>query len=272
MTMAHSLEARFLRLVDILFARWPQVRPPAHRLEDAKIIAHRGIHDNRRIPENTLAAFECAAEAGIWGVELDVRWTKDEAPVVCHDPDLERVFGIRRQVHTMRLEELRRRCPLIPSLTEVVTAFGGRLHLMIELKQPRAAAPAYPHQRLAQCLAPLKPVHDYHLMALSPELLEANSWGPEVCLLIARLELSKFSRVAIERGYAGFCGHYALVRRRLLTRHKLQGQRVGTGFIASRACLYRELNRGVAWLFSNHAAAMQRLCREALNSGPPKKR
>jgi glycerophosphoryl diester phosphodiesterase len=263
-----SLENRLLWFLDILFARWPQVRPPDRRLETAKIIAHRGIHDNVRTQENTLAAFQRCAEVGIWGVELDVRWTKDGEAVVCHDPDLVRVFGIREQVHTLSFDQLRRRCPPVPSLTEVATAFGGQLHLMIELKQPPVSAPPYPLHHLVRCLAALKPVADFHLMAQIPALLEANPWGPSICLPIARLAAGRFSRMALERGYAGLSGHYTLVRRSHLRRHHRRGQQVGTGFIASRACLYRELNRGVGWLFSNHAEAMQKICLERRSARP----
>jgi glycerophosphoryl diester phosphodiesterase len=212
--------------------------------------------------ENTMAAFERAATAGIWGVELDLRWTRDGEAVVCHDPDLQRVFGIPAAVHRLSFPELRRCCPQVPRLAEVMTAFDRRLHLMIELKQvPGGPSGRYPYRLLAERLESLRPVQDYHLMALTPELLEGIDWAPQACLPIARLEVNAFSRAAIERGYAGCCGHYALLRRRHLDRHHRWGQRIGTGFIASRACLYREVNRGVAWLFSNHAEALQRICR-----------
>ena len=38
-----------------------------------------------------------------------------------------------------------------------------------------------------------------------------------------------------------------------------QEEAVATGFVKSRNCLYREMNRGMAWIFSNDAVAMQRL-------------
>jgi glycerophosphoryl diester phosphodiesterase len=180
--------------------------------------------------------------------------------VVCHDPDLERVFGIPAAVNHLRYAELRRCCPQVPRLVEVVAAFGRRLHLMIELKQAPGFSGPYPYRSLAKRLEPLCAVRDYHLMALIPELLAGIDWAPQACLPIARLAVNRFSRVAIERGYAGFCGHYALLRHRHLDRHHRRGQQIGTGFIASRACLYREVNRGVAWLFSNHAGALQRIC------------
>jgi glycerophosphoryl diester phosphodiesterase len=49
----------------------------------SQIFAHRGLHTVER--ENTVAAFLEAKAAGVHGVELDVRRTKDGALVVHHD-------------------------------------------------------------------------------------------------------------------------------------------------------------------------------------------
>lgn len=56
------------------------------------IIGHRGA--SAWAPENTLAAFRLALEAGADGIELDVRLAKDGVPVVIHDADLRRT-GLR---------------------------------------------------------------------------------------------------------------------------------------------------------------------------------
>lgn len=260
MTISFSFEDRILRLLDGVFARLPQARPDAERLRTTKIVAHRGVHDNRQVMENTMAAFERAAAVGIWGVELDVRWTCDGLAVVCHDPDLERVFGVPGAVHALSFDQLRRRCPLVPTLDEVVARFGGKLHLMIELKNAPNLHDTYPYERLAEALETLRPTRDYHLMALRPHLLAGVDWAPEACLPIARLQSRTFSRLALASGFAGVCGHYALLGTHHLNRHHRRGQQTGTGFIGSKACLYREVNRGVTWLFSNHAEQMQRLC------------
>lgn len=263
MTRSFGFENRTLQALDHAFARLPQARPDAARLRTAKIVAHRGVHDNRQVFENTMAAFERAVEVGIWGVELDVRWTCDRQAVVCHDPDLRRVFGVAAAVDSLNLDQLRRRCPLVPTLVEVVARFGNTLHLMIELKHETTLRNDYPYRRLAEILNPLYPAMDYHLMALVPQLLVGVDWAPGACLPIARLRTGTFSRLALDRGYAGVCGHYALLGSRILNRHRHRGQQLGTGFIASKACLYREVNRGVTWLFSNHAEKMQRFCLQA---------
>ena len=49
-----------------------------------KIWAHRGC--SQRYPENTMSAFEKAAQLqGLAGIELDIQMTKDGQIVVIHD-------------------------------------------------------------------------------------------------------------------------------------------------------------------------------------------
>jgi glycerophosphoryl diester phosphodiesterase len=55
------------------------------------IIAHRAI--NHINPENSLSAFEWAMRKG-YSIELDVYLTKDGVPVISHDKNLERLFGV----------------------------------------------------------------------------------------------------------------------------------------------------------------------------------
>lgn len=64
-------------------------------------------------PENSLAAFAAAAEAG-FGIELDLQLTADNQVVVLHDPDLLRVAGDPRRVQDLTYDELVR-IPLFPN-------------------------------------------------------------------------------------------------------------------------------------------------------------
>lgn len=63
-------------------------------------------------PENSLAAFAAACEAG-YGIELDVQLTLDGQVVVVHDADLLRVAGDPRRVEDLTYDELTR-IPLFP--------------------------------------------------------------------------------------------------------------------------------------------------------------
>ncbi|MBE6699047.1 MAG: glycerophosphodiester phosphodiesterase, partial [Ruminococcaceae bacterium] len=46
--------------------------------------AHRGLHNGKDAPENSLAAFEAACRAG-YGIELDVQLSRDGTVMVFHD-------------------------------------------------------------------------------------------------------------------------------------------------------------------------------------------
>ena len=60
-------------------------------MEFPRYIAHRGLHGTG-VPENSLAAFELAAQRG-FAIELDVRFTADRKMVVFHDADARRMCG-----------------------------------------------------------------------------------------------------------------------------------------------------------------------------------
>lgn len=99
--------------------------------------AHRGLH-GPGVPENSLAAFRRAAEAG-YGAELDVHLTRDGRLAVIHDGDLRRMCGVSGRVEektaaelsALRLAGTEER---IPFLEEVLPLFAGRAPLVVELK------------------------------------------------------------------------------------------------------------------------------------------
>ena len=80
---------------------------------------------------------------------------------------------------------------------------------------------------------------------------------PSALLPVAQLNFRTFSRRALARGYAGVAGHYCFINNRMVARHKARGQKVGVGYPCSKNSLFREINRGVTWIFSNHACEMQ---------------
>lgn len=115
-----------------------------HRSELApfqgRYYAHRGLHDNQtEAPENSLAAFRKAVEAG-YGIELDIQLTKDRVPVVVHDYNLKRVCGADVRVDSLTLEELQQDYTLynsqeyVPTLAEVLELVAGKVPLIVEFK------------------------------------------------------------------------------------------------------------------------------------------
>ena len=72
-----------------------------------KVIAHRGLIDDD-YPENTLSAITNACQSDVWGIEYDVRMTKDGEAVVCHDADIKRTSNGEGKIYQLTLEELRK--------------------------------------------------------------------------------------------------------------------------------------------------------------------
>ena len=70
-----------------------------------KIIAHRGVTRNKQ--ENTLPAFQEAFSEGADGLEIDVRLSKDEKPIIFHDEDTSRLFQKSLEIKNTTYSELK---------------------------------------------------------------------------------------------------------------------------------------------------------------------
>jgi glycerophosphoryl diester phosphodiesterase len=246
--------------VDALMAIMPRRRPARAELDGCRIVSHRGEHDNRSVQENTMAAFETATRAGAWGIEADIRWTADMVPVIIHDPDTVRVFGKDVDIAATTLADLQIEIPEIPSLKQLIDRFGGKTHLMLEIKAEPFPQLERQKEILRALLAPFEPGKDYHFLALDADLFDLFDIEPRSCCLgVAEENVSQLSERIISGGYGGLTGHYLLLGEKIMERHHKAGQRIGTGFIRSRNCLYREINRGVAWIFTNDAVALARI-------------
>ena len=73
--------------------------------DSISFVAHRGYHKSSL--ENTMDAFQNAMNKGYYGIETDVRITKDGQFVLSHDDSLSRVFGVEMKVSESSLEELK---------------------------------------------------------------------------------------------------------------------------------------------------------------------
>lgn len=104
------------------------------------VIGHRGAA--AVCPENTLASFRAARDAGAYMIELDVQQSADDELVVFHDETLERVCGESVVLAALSWHELASKKvgqwqgePLwMPRLAEVFATFQRSLLYNIELK------------------------------------------------------------------------------------------------------------------------------------------
>lgn len=129
----------------VLVTLWLALIMPARSTKEqrapfsGRTFAHRGLFSaDQSVPENSLAAFRAAVEAG-YGVELDVQLTKDGQVVVFHDDDLKRVCGVDARVDAFTFEELQQLSLLgtkerIPLFTDVLKTIDGKIPMIVELK------------------------------------------------------------------------------------------------------------------------------------------
>jgi glycerophosphoryl diester phosphodiesterase len=100
-----------------------------------KIIAHRGVTRNKQ--ENTLPAFQEAFSEGADGLEIDVRLSKDEKPIIFHDEDTSRLFQKSLEIKNTTYSELKtlgNKENRIPLLDEVLDFLPKNKHCFIEIK------------------------------------------------------------------------------------------------------------------------------------------
>ncbi len=117
------------------------------RLPKPVVWGHRGM--SLQYPENTLEAFQAAAELGpsLGGIETDVQLSKDGVVMIFHDETLDRVTDTKGNLRDFTFEELRRvkimrrdgTYAQIPTLEEVLALLKpycekNGLRLNIELK------------------------------------------------------------------------------------------------------------------------------------------
>lgn len=133
-------------------------------------IAHRGLC--ARYPENTLAAFKGAVDAGARMIELDVSLSRDRQLVVIHDDTVDRTTNGRGAVMTLTMEQLGRldagswfdpqfAGERLPTLFQVLDAAKGRLLVNIEIK-PEAVDPESPADAVERQVLAL--VHDKQMV------------------------------------------------------------------------------------------------------------
>lgn len=114
-------------------------------INSTKIAAHKGY--SSKAPENTMPAFELAAENNVVDyIELDIRETKDGVPVVIHDASIKAATGENILVYDLTYDELQKYSAKygfvgsefdnnrIPSLDEVLAEYSGKKNFIIEIK------------------------------------------------------------------------------------------------------------------------------------------
>jgi glycerophosphoryl diester phosphodiesterase len=117
------------------------------------LLGHRGA--SKYAAENTFQAFELALQHGCDGFEFDVRYTKDQQCVVCHD-----AVHARKRIGARRLEDLD-----LLSAERVIQDYASRAFLDIELKVAGDA------RAIFRSLTKAGPASRYIISSFKPDIL-----------------------------------------------------------------------------------------------------
>lgn len=100
------------------------------------VVGHAGAAGEA--PANTLAGVRACLDAGCEAMEVDVRLTADDVPVLMHDETVDRTTNLEGPVRALSFPELQRADAgggePVPSLEQVLQLVAGRLVVWCELK------------------------------------------------------------------------------------------------------------------------------------------
>lgn len=113
-------------------------RKYAFKPYEETLIAHRGLYNNKDVPENSLKAFKKAVKNG-YGIELDVQLTADDKLVVFHDENLYRMTGVDGILNEYDYDQISHLHLLdtketIPLFEDVLKILDKKTPLIIEIK------------------------------------------------------------------------------------------------------------------------------------------
>lgn len=201
-------------------------------------------------PENSLAGLRAALELGADAIEVDVRSTRDGAPVLLHDAMVERTTDGQGEIGVLSLRQARRlhlqgTDERIPTLREALVAVAGRALLVIEIKPPDIEEAVLAVVRRAKAL----------------DWCAVHSFWPQVIERVRRLEprmpcslltdgqhvvdWTQFFAFALSLGAQGVAVHHRAVTPELVHAAHLRELRCSTWTVNARSDARRVAASGV---------------------------
>ncbi|MCI9405556.1 MAG: glycerophosphodiester phosphodiesterase [Oscillospiraceae bacterium] len=235
--------------------------------------AHRGF--SAAYPENTMAAFQKAEEAGCGGIEMDLHLSADGVPVIIHDETLERTTGAAGWVGDTSFAQLRRldasyrfagkvQGNRIPALEEVLEwCRGTGLRLNLELKTNVREYPGI-EQKAVELVA---------RMGMEERVI-FSSFNHYTLLRLKEIAPSIPCGALVESWIVGFggylqglgleCAHplYSYLTEENLADLKRRGLRVHTWTVNQPEQMRRLIRLGTDILITNHPDVLAGLLRE----------
>ncbi|MDR3376612.1 MAG: glycerophosphodiester phosphodiesterase family protein [Ancalomicrobiaceae bacterium] len=192
----------------------------------ARPIAHRGLHDaTAGRAENSLSAIGAAADRG-FSIEVDVQLSREGEAMVFHDGTLARLCGAALAIDDLTVAELQSHrlgstADTIPTLWEVLQRIGGRVPIIIEIKNDD---PIRPHHHLVQ--------RTVEVVAAYSGPVALKSFDPDVLVAVKQLapQLPR-GIIADKTTDPRYYGHMT-ARDRFVRRHLLHAYRTQPDFVS----------------------------------------
>ena len=246
------------------------------------IIAHRGA--SKHAPENTLAAFKRAIDAGADGIELDVRLAKDGVAVVFHDSSLERIAGRKSKIANHTSAELNdidagswfnrtapkladpayknERVPTLAGTLEFLKDFKGLVYIELKCKESdnEPLAKAVADVICNSELLPQLVVKSFKLAALPhvkrfcPGIRTAALFAPKIKNLLRKDK--HLLNLAEEAGADEISLHYTLATRKLMKKAAKRNFRVIIWTADNPRWVRRALKLGLTAIITNDPARL----------------
>ncbi len=219
-----------------------------------KIIAHRGA--SLKYPENTFLAFDRAVSAGAQAIETDLRMSADGRIVLCHD-DFVDYHGERKPISSLSFKQLQSlslgRRQRIPEFEDFLDTYGGRIPLILEIKETGLAEP------VSRCLKVRRlddscEVTSFYLS----ELLNMKKLRPHVPLSLALSAMPEpLAAVLLEEGIRTVSLQRSFVSRAVVRFLKQRGMSVRVYAVNSSEEAARLFRWGVRSIFTDDPGRMQ---------------
>jgi glycerophosphoryl diester phosphodiesterase len=241
----------------------PQVKRPLN-------LGHRGALS--LAPENTLAAFRQACDAGADGVELDVQLSADAHLVIIHDDTLERTTDGQGEVAMRTLAELKQLdagrwfdpgCAgeRIPTLQEVIDLLGNQMLLNIEIKSKSGDSGDLPN-RVVECIRRNHLERTVLLSSFNLETLRHVRYtAPELSIGVLYshpLGEDELAGLRVEALHP----RWTLADERLLQRAHAAGQQVNVWTVDEETDMRRMIALGVDAIITNFPQRLASILRE----------
>jgi len=254
------------------------------------IIAHRGA--SKHAPENTLAAFKRAVDAGADGIELDVRLAKDGIAVVFHDSSLKRIAGRKGKIAHYTSTELgtidagswfnrfapkladpaykNENVPTLADTLEFLKDFKGLIYIELKCKEAdtEQLAKAVTDVISNSKLLPQIIVKSFKLSAIPhvkrfcPSVRTAALFAPKIKNILRKDK--HLLRLAEEAGADEISLHYTLATRKLMKKAAKRNIRVIIWTADNPRWIRRGIKLGLAAIITNDPARLLERRREVL--------